>query len=763
LQKSLRSIYFLPGLAYTPPLLGALDFVSLKFASYTISLHHTKMVTLRKTKNSSATGLTTPPPSFSQVDTKPEQPDTKHNSQHSLDAQLLALQETILNESDSSFSSVDSAVASMDDFSHAQTPETTFTSDDDVLRDLKMEEKESDSNNDSCEDSANYMPKAKPKSSRRKPLPERDDDAPEVMDITSIGNVDTYSYSALRNSDINRKDLELLHHVFHNSQRLVVITGAGISVHAGIPDFRSDKGLFVSLKDEYNLKTTGKALFDASVFREPATTMHFHSAINGLQKLCQDAKHTPFHHFLNSISEQNRLARLYSQNIDCLDTSLPHLSTSVPLQKPWPTTVQLHGSISKMNCMKCGWMSDLDPELFVGEDMPLCPACVEMEEAREVAGKRPQGVGKLRPRIVLYNEFNPDAESIGELSESDLHSRPDGLIVVGTTLKIPGVKRIVREMAAAVHAMNGGVVWLNRDDPPTLGKPFEGVFDLLVKGDCQLVPKLLQDFETEQEDLKIEAREEKKRKIQEERDAKRREREQEKENRQRAREEEKLQRQRAREQEKEEKRRAREEKMAQRRGVKTEMKIEMKTEASTTHIHNPAHSPQRSTQNPEKHPQNPPRFTVNPFPDNHPLHQQQQETLMQYQQMRGHQQQLQQQRQQQFMYHGSHDMHLHQQGQHNHHIQHQQHHQQYQYHHHMTPQTCNDAPPANWGPAPEYWPGGPHMVQFHHMQHQAFVQQHVVTQNQSFAAAHHQQTLSFPVTKREFPHHENFEQSKKQC
>ncbi|KAG5357887.1 NAD-dependent protein deacetylase hst4 [Yarrowia sp. B02] len=682
------------------------------------------MVSLRKTKNTSATGLTTPPPSFSQVDTKADL------SKPQLDAQLLALQETILNESDSSFSSVDSAVASMDDFGHARTPETTFTSDDDILRDLKTE-------NDS-EDSANDMPKAKPKSSRRKPLPERDEDAPEVMDLTGIGNVDTYSYSALRNSDINRKDLELLHHVFHNSQRLVVITGAGISVHAGIPDFRSDKGLFVSLKDEYNLKTTGKALFDASVFREPATTMHFHSAINGLQKLCSDAKHTPFHHFLNSISEQNRLARLYSQNIDCLDTSLPHLSTSVPLQKPWPTTVQLHGSISKMNCMKCGWMSDLDPELFVGEDMPLCPACVEMEEAREVAGKRPQGVGKLRPRIVLYNEFNPDAESIGELSEADLHSRPDGLIVVGTTLKIPGVKRIVREMAAAVHAMNGGVVWLNRDDPPTLGKPFEGVFDLLVKGDCQLVPKLLQDFEVEKEDLKIEAKEEKKRKIQEERDAKRREREQEKENRQRAREEEKLQRQRAREEEREQKRRAREEKMTHRRP-----KMEIKTESHhfrPGQIHfnperdNADYLPRMYEMPPHLMP-SPPRQVVNPFPPGTHLYRQHEENMSQL----WHQQQM--HHAQMMMFSG-----------------------------HMNPQPCNEAPQQQWSHHEQHWAQAEvdmarlsreyhQQVQGRQMPHH---QQHVVHQQESMAA-HQQQTLSFPVTKREFPHHENYEPSKKQC
>ena len=63
-----------------------------------------------------------------------------------------------------------------------------------------------------------------------------------------------------------------------------------------------------------------------------------------------------------------------------------------------------------------------------------------MVNNRAVAGKRSQGIGKLRPRLVLYNEGNPDAEAIGSVSEADLLSRPDGLVVVGTSLKIPGVK-----------------------------------------------------------------------------------------------------------------------------------------------------------------------------------------------------------------------------------------------------------------------------------------------------------------------------------
>jgi NAD-dependent SIR2 family protein deacetylase len=46
------------------------------------------------------------------------------------------------------------------------------------------------------------------------------------------------------------------------------LSGAGISVQAGIPDFRSPEGLFQSLKRENPRDglTSGKDLFDASVF-----------------------------------------------------------------------------------------------------------------------------------------------------------------------------------------------------------------------------------------------------------------------------------------------------------------------------------------------------------------------------------------------------------------------------------------------------------------------------------------------------------------
>lgn len=177
--------------------------------------------------------------------------------------------------------------------------------------------------------------------------------------------------------------------------------------------------------------------------------------------------------------------RLYTQNVDGIDTSLTPLATSIPLASkgPWPRTIQLHGGLEKMVCSKCNHLSDFEPALFDGPLPPPCRQCTEADKVRtDHAGKRSHGIGRLRPRIVLYNEHNPDDEAIGTVVSSDLRCRPDAVIVVGTSMKIPGVRRIVREMCGVVRARRDGLaVWVNHDPPP-VGKEFEECWDLVVKG-----------------------------------------------------------------------------------------------------------------------------------------------------------------------------------------------------------------------------------------------------------------------------------------
>ena len=306
----------------------------------------------------------------------------------------------------------------------------------------------------------------------------------QYLDLTSDTAQSQYDQS---------EALDSLLKALRKRRKIVVIAGAGISVSAGIPDFRSSHGLFKSLRGEHKLKGSGKELFDASVYKDDSSTSSFHDMVRKLSKLSETAKPTQFHRLIARLAKENRLLRLYTQNVDGLENSLGPLKTQVPLshKAPWPRTVQLHGGLEKMMCQKCRHISDFQPHLFEGPEPPPCPECVTYDALRTThAGKRSHGVGRLRPRMVLYNEQNPDDEAIGAVTTADFRTRPDAVIVVGTSMKIPTVRRIVHEMCSIVRdRKEGTAIWINHDPAPT-GKDLEDCWDLIVKGDCDEVARL---------------------------------------------------------------------------------------------------------------------------------------------------------------------------------------------------------------------------------------------------------------------------------
>lgn len=211
--------------------------------------------------------------------------------------------------------------------------------------------------------------------------------------------------------------------------------------------------------------------------------------VRSLSQESEVAKSSPtrFHHMLARLGEEKRLTRLYTQNIDGIETSLLPLKTEIPLNhKDPPVTVQLHGSLDKMVCQKCRAVGDLDRKLFESSEAPECKDCASINENRQAAGYRSHGIGRLRPRIVLYNEHNPDEEAIASIMNADVRSRPDTLIVAGTSLKIPGVRHLVKNLCRVVRGRKNGVtMWINNEPP--VGKEFEDCWDLIVKGNCDEV------------------------------------------------------------------------------------------------------------------------------------------------------------------------------------------------------------------------------------------------------------------------------------
>ncbi|KAK1757483.1 DHS-like NAD/FAD-binding domain-containing protein [Echria macrotheca] len=313
----------------------------------------------------------------------------------------------------------------------------------------------------------------------------------------------TYLDLESRTQDEDQKLLKLLS-ALRKKKKIVVIAGAGISVSAGIPDFRSSTGLFTTLRGQHKLKASGKHLFDASVYKHDSSTTSFHDMVRELAHMTSQAAPTPFHHMLASIAQEGRLLRLYTQNIDSIDTQMPPLATAVPLNSkgPWPTTIQLHGGLEKMVCTKCGHLESFNASLFEGPEPPLCEKCKEQDQVRTAfAGKRSHGIGRLRPRIVLYNEYNPDEEAIGMVTKADLRRVPDAVIVVGTSLKIPGVRRIVKEMCQLTRDRRDGITaWINIDPEPQ-GVDFKDCWDFVVKGKCDDIAELVNLPRWDQQDI----------------------------------------------------------------------------------------------------------------------------------------------------------------------------------------------------------------------------------------------------------------------
>ncbi|KAG2216351.1 hypothetical protein INT45_006301 [Circinella minor] len=271
---------------------------------------------------------------------------------------------------------------------------------------------------------------------------------------------------------IDQRIVEVAAYV-NKSRRALVVTGAGISCSGGIPDFRSSDGLYNLVKARHpGTVLKGAELFDATLFKDVNRTKCFYTFMAELKTLVSTAKPTATHRFLRDLQESGRLLRLYTQNIDDLEAEL-----DLPV-------VQLHGTMATVKCTLCPSSYPFTSEYvdaFRQGDPPICPKCEAIGEERSLLGKRQLAVGTLRPDIVLYNEDHPNGDKIGLQQCSDIKRRPDLLIVLGTSLKIPALKKFVKLAARTVHENKNGIAILVNKTAPT--KEWENVFDYQIMGD----------------------------------------------------------------------------------------------------------------------------------------------------------------------------------------------------------------------------------------------------------------------------------------
>ncbi|MDE6868948.1 MAG: NAD-dependent protein deacylase [Clostridia bacterium] len=190
--------------------------------------------------------------------------------------------------------------------------------------------------------------------------------------------------------------INLLQSIIDKSKNAVFFGGAGVSTESGIPDFRSQDGL-------YNMKY-------AYPPEQIVSHTFFKLRTGGFFDFYRDkmvypsAKPNPAHIFLAKMEDKGKLKAVITQNIDGLHQAAGSKNV-----------FELHGSVLRNYCTRCGKFYSVE---FIksGEGVPLC-ACG----------------GIIKPDVVLYEEGLDDKTVNGAISAI---AAADTLIIGGTSLAV---------------------------------------------------------------------------------------------------------------------------------------------------------------------------------------------------------------------------------------------------------------------------------------------------------------------------------------
>ncbi|KAH6668515.1 DHS-like NAD/FAD-binding domain-containing protein [Halenospora varia] len=245
-------------------------------------------------------------------------------------------------------------------------------------------------------------------------------------------------------------DFSRLRKLVRSSEKIVVISGAGISISAGFPSFE-------------DMRKSKQTSFDRSLYSSSDEIIRFHSTVRGMfERLHSDlTEPSPFHKVMDELARSRPHFQHYTQNIDCIEQLLPDLDAK---------TIRLHGRVDQARCQICNLICDFEPHL----------------QARILKGQRSLSIGKLRPDVLLYGEPHPDEQEILEIAEDGSRECPHLVLIVGTKLGIPGARSIAANFCHAARSVGGASFWISKEDPVSSVKV---LCDYVLIGDCdKIVP-----------------------------------------------------------------------------------------------------------------------------------------------------------------------------------------------------------------------------------------------------------------------------------
>ncbi len=211
-----------------------------------------------------------------------------------------------------------------------------------------------------------------------------------------------------------------LSRVVENSHRIVFFGGAGVSTESGVPDFRSSGGLYS--RDTVTSYSPEEVLSHSFFVNYTAEFYDYYRD----HLLYPDARPNPAHLALARLERAGKLAAVITQNIDGLHQAAGSR-----------TVLELHGSVHRNSCLRCGRRYGLDT-ILASHGVPTCECG-----------------GVIKPDVVLYEEALDGALMTAAVEQLET---ADTLIVGGTSL-------VVYPAAGLVRAFHGEHLVLINKEP----------------------------------------------------------------------------------------------------------------------------------------------------------------------------------------------------------------------------------------------------------------------------------------------------------
>jgi len=195
-------------------------------------------------------------------------------------------------------------------------------------------------------------------------------------------------------------------------QRLLFITGAGLSADSGLPTYRGIGGLYNDRHTDEELPIE-LALSGEMLFRQPAITWKY---IAQIEAACRGADCNPAHRVIAALQDHFEVWVL-TQNVDGLHRRAGSRNL-----------IEIHGDIHELRCTHCPYQTRVSDYATL-QIPPHCPDCGQL----------------VRPRIVLFGEYLPEGP-VAALYQQ-LGEGFDMVFSIGTTSVFPYIAAPVLEAA----------------------------------------------------------------------------------------------------------------------------------------------------------------------------------------------------------------------------------------------------------------------------------------------------------------------------